>query len=157
MLCIRCGMLRPYESWFLVFFFFFFFWDRVSLYSSGCPGTHFVDQAGLKLRNPPASACLVLGLKACATTPCFSCSYAYECLTTPMPLVDNVHLSCYVAFEPLSKTSLACLWSYFWFSILFTWSTILLQPPCLMVEAIYISIKIGWLLPLTFFFLFKMS
>ena len=30
--------------------------DRVSLYSPGCPGTHFVDQAGLRLRNPPASA-----------------------------------------------------------------------------------------------------
>jgi hypothetical protein len=44
------------------------FWDRVSLCSPGCPGTHFVDQAGLKLRNPPASASQVLGLKACATT-----------------------------------------------------------------------------------------
>jgi hypothetical protein len=31
------------------------------------PGTHSVDQADLKLRNPPASA-RVLGLKACATT-----------------------------------------------------------------------------------------
>ena len=30
-------------------------WDRVSLYSSGCPRTHSVDQAGLELRNPPAS------------------------------------------------------------------------------------------------------
>jgi hypothetical protein len=30
--------------------------DRVSLYSPGCPGAHFVDQAGLELRNPPASA-----------------------------------------------------------------------------------------------------
>jgi hypothetical protein len=39
------------------------------VYSSGCPGTHFVDQAGLELRNPPASASGVLGLKACATTP----------------------------------------------------------------------------------------
>jgi hypothetical protein len=48
---------------------FGFFRDRVSLCSSGCPGTHFVDQAGLKLRNPPASASRVLGLKACATTP----------------------------------------------------------------------------------------
>jgi hypothetical protein len=44
------------------------FRDRVSLYSPGCPGTHFVDQAGLELRNLPASASQVLGLKACATT-----------------------------------------------------------------------------------------
>jgi hypothetical protein len=45
------------------------FRDRVSLCSLGCPGTHFVNQAGLELRNPPASASQVLGLKACATTP----------------------------------------------------------------------------------------
>jgi hypothetical protein len=51
------------------FFFFFFLRDRVSLYSPGCPGTHFVDQAGLELRNPPASASRVLGLKVCTTTP----------------------------------------------------------------------------------------
>jgi hypothetical protein len=44
-------------------------WDRVSLFSPGCPGTHFVDQAGLELRNPPASASRVLGLKAWATMP----------------------------------------------------------------------------------------
>jgi hypothetical protein len=43
---------------------FGFFRDRVSLCSPGCPGTHFVDQAGLELRNPPASASQVLGLKA---------------------------------------------------------------------------------------------
>jgi hypothetical protein len=47
-------------------FLFLFFRDRVSLYSPGCFGTHFVDQAGLELRNPPASQ--VLGLKVCATT-----------------------------------------------------------------------------------------
>jgi hypothetical protein len=35
----------------------------------GCPGTLFVDKAGLKLRDLPASASPVLGLKACATTP----------------------------------------------------------------------------------------
>ena len=29
---------------------------------------NFVDQAGLELRNPTASAARVLGLKACATT-----------------------------------------------------------------------------------------
>jgi hypothetical protein len=32
------------------------FQDRGSLCSPGCPGTHSVDQAGLELRNPPASA-----------------------------------------------------------------------------------------------------
>ncbi|GAB1301949.1 Ppfia1 protein [Apodemus speciosus] len=30
--------------------------SKVSLYSPGCPGTHSVDQAGLELRDPPASA-----------------------------------------------------------------------------------------------------
>jgi hypothetical protein len=61
--------------WFVSFFFFFslFFFlvfpDRVSLSSPGCPGTHFVDQAGLELRNPPASASRVLALKVCTTTP----------------------------------------------------------------------------------------
>jgi hypothetical protein len=49
------------------FVFVFVFRDRVSLYSPGFPGTHFVDQAGLELRNPPASASQVLGLKACTT------------------------------------------------------------------------------------------
>jgi hypothetical protein len=53
----------------IFFSFLVFFRDRVSLYTSGCPGTHFVDQAGFKLRNPPASASRVLGLKACVTTP----------------------------------------------------------------------------------------
>jgi hypothetical protein len=33
---------------------------------SGCPGTHYVDQASLKLRDLPASASRVLGLKASA-------------------------------------------------------------------------------------------
>jgi hypothetical protein len=47
----------------------FVFGDRVSLCSPGCPGTHSADQAGLELRNPPASAFRVLGLKACATIP----------------------------------------------------------------------------------------
>jgi hypothetical protein len=55
---------------FLFFFVFFLvFRDRVSLYSPGCPGTHFVDQAGFELRDPPASASRVLGLKACTTKP----------------------------------------------------------------------------------------
>ena len=42
--------------------------NSVSLCSPDCPGTHSVDQAGLKLRNLPAPASQVLGLKACTTT-----------------------------------------------------------------------------------------
>jgi hypothetical protein len=57
------------ENSFFVCFLFLFFRDRVSLYSPGCPGTHSVDQDGLELRNLPASASQVLGLKACATMP----------------------------------------------------------------------------------------
>jgi hypothetical protein len=48
--------------------FFSFFGDRVSLSSPGYPGTHSVDQAGLELKNPLASASQVLGFKACDTT-----------------------------------------------------------------------------------------
>jgi hypothetical protein len=55
-----CALLYPacQASLKILFYLFFFlvFRDRVSLYSPGCPGTHFVDQAGLELRNPPASA-----------------------------------------------------------------------------------------------------
>jgi hypothetical protein len=50
---------------FFFFFFFLVFQDRVSLCSPGYPGIHYVDQAGLELRNLPASE--VLGLKVCAT------------------------------------------------------------------------------------------
>ena len=62
-------------SFLFVFFVCLFVWlvffsqDRVSLYSPGCPGSHSVDQAGLKLRNLPACASQVLGLKVCTTTP----------------------------------------------------------------------------------------
>jgi hypothetical protein len=55
---------------FVCLFVFMVFRDRVSLCSPGCPGTHSVDQAGLELRNLPASASRVLGLKACAAFKC---------------------------------------------------------------------------------------
>jgi hypothetical protein len=51
-----------------IYIYILVFQDRVSLCSPGCPGTNSVDQAGLELRNPPASASQVLGLKVCATT-----------------------------------------------------------------------------------------
>jgi hypothetical protein len=56
------------QNW-LFFFSFFLFVCFLRQGFSGCPGTHSVDQAGLRLRNLPASASRVLGLKACATTP----------------------------------------------------------------------------------------
>jgi len=40
-------------------------------FSSGCPGTHSIDQTGQELRDLPASAASaarVLGLQACITT-----------------------------------------------------------------------------------------
>ena len=61
-----------------VCFLFWFFSDRVSLCSPGCPGTHSVDQAGLELRNLPASASQMLGWKACPTT-----AWIAHCLKVP--------------------------------------------------------------------------
>jgi hypothetical protein len=54
---------------------FFFVFCFVCFYSSDCPGTHFVDKSGLKLRSLPtsASASQVLGLKECATTLGYIC------------------------------------------------------------------------------------
>jgi hypothetical protein len=51
-----------------LFYLFLVYWDRISLCSPGYPGTHSVDQARLELRDLPASASRVLGIKACATT-----------------------------------------------------------------------------------------
>jgi hypothetical protein len=62
------GMVFCYCCFCLFVWLVLVFGDRVSLYSPGCPGTHFVDQAGLELRNPSASASQVLELKVCATT-----------------------------------------------------------------------------------------
>jgi hypothetical protein len=50
------GFLFFFYFYFYLFIYFLVFRDRVSLYSPDCPGAHFVDQAGLELRNPPASA-----------------------------------------------------------------------------------------------------
>ena len=47
---------------------FFYFRDRVSVYTPSCPETHFEQQPGLELKNLPASASKVLGLKSSATT-----------------------------------------------------------------------------------------
>jgi hypothetical protein len=83
-LCV-CISLAVFLVWFGLAF-----PDRVSLCSPGCPGTHSVDQAGLKLRNPPASASQALGLKECATTArlllCFECLVFFvSCILLPLP------------------------------------------------------------------------
>jgi hypothetical protein len=52
-----------------LFIYLLVFRDRVSLCSLGCLGTHSGDQAGLELRNLPASASQVLGLKVFTTMP----------------------------------------------------------------------------------------
>jgi hypothetical protein len=78
---------------------FLVFRDRVFLCSPGCPGTHFVDQAGLKLRNPPASASWVLGLKVCATTPSWGWAFkalvlaAWKSVFSCLPFEEDVKLS----------------------------------------------------------------
>jgi hypothetical protein len=65
---LACFPQLAFPAFFVCLFYLFCFGDRVSLCSPDCPGTHSVDQAGLKLRNPPASTFQVLGLEACITT-----------------------------------------------------------------------------------------
>lgn len=57
---VSLGEPRCPQIWY-TFFFFLVFWDTVSLCSPSCSRTHFRDQADLKLRSPPTSACRVLG------------------------------------------------------------------------------------------------
>jgi hypothetical protein len=68
--------------WFYGFLVFWFFETEVSLYSPGCPETHSVDQAGLKLGNPSTCLCpalqmlspfLVFSLKIPHPNPPFLC------------------------------------------------------------------------------------
>jgi hypothetical protein len=59
----------PYSFCCCCFLFVLFFETGFLCVVLADPGTHSVDQAGLELRNPPASASRVLGLKVCATTP----------------------------------------------------------------------------------------
>jgi len=73
--------------------FCFVFRDRVSLCSPGCLGTHSVDQAGLDLRDLPASASLMLGLKACV-----QCALPAETLPLPPPPLLALTLLFFVLF-----------------------------------------------------------
>jgi hypothetical protein len=101
----------------ICFSFFLFVWDRVSLYSPGCPGTHFVDQAGLELRNLPASASQVLGLKACTTTIqpsvnfCFSDLLISENKVLKFPTIIVWGSICVLSFSSFFyECGCSCIW-----------------------------------------------
>jgi hypothetical protein len=92
------------------FFLFLVFWDRVSLCSPGCPGTHSVDQAGLKLRSLPVFASQVLGIKG----------VSHHCLTYNSYIKISQHIS------------LICQWSLLLLSFL------ILLEVCLLYDILYI-------------------
>jgi hypothetical protein len=80
--------------------------DRVSLCIPGYPRTHFVDQAGLELRNPPASASQVLGSKACATT-----SQLFLILKSLLTVLKICKLYYRKKKPPLLGNNLARMWT----------------------------------------------
>jgi hypothetical protein len=57
-----------------------------------------VDQAGLELRNPPASASQVLGLKACATTARLNFLVLMQSLHLKLTLSKNLAESSCLSF-----------------------------------------------------------
>ena len=82
---------------------------------SGCPGTLSVDQAGLELRDVPASASHVQGLKACTTTtwhwvfdaPCF---VNKVCLTYVPMAMNGMKVKPWVwFFVPKGQMEVICL------------------------------------------------
>jgi hypothetical protein len=67
-----------------IYIYILFAWGRVSLCSPGCPGIHSVDEAG-DLRNSPASASQLLGLKACAPLPGHTVYFDYILPSPKLP------------------------------------------------------------------------
>jgi hypothetical protein len=84
-----------------VFWLFGFWFFGISLCSPGCPRTHSVDQAGLELRNPPAFASRVLGLKARATT--FWLHFVFVCLFVCLFVLFFQRISHHVALSAPSS------------------------------------------------------
>ena len=89
-------------------FLFVLFQDRVSLCSPAYSRTHSIDQAGLELRNLPASAFQVLGLKACATTAGLNPHYLFQ-LFNEMKIVNCTkrlhHRQHFQFFPNISRTT----------------------------------------------------
>ena len=138
-------------------------WDKVSLSSPGCPGAHSVDQIGLELRDPPASASPVLGLKVCTTTTwlfyfflsrcCWSWWLVWEILFVCLPLPSMLLGKRSHTVLPLCET-----WFGFCDSHLaaLTCSSVLVpSTPCIYHHRFSYIFKSGTLMPLDLFFCFK--
>jgi hypothetical protein len=91
-----CTFIYLFIYIYLFIFIYLVFQDRISLYSPGCPGIHFVVQAGLELRHPPASASQVLGLKACTTT----ARHTFNFLKTLFLMTVLKYLTSFLAHYP---------------------------------------------------------
>lgn len=100
---------------------------RISLRRSVCPGIHFGNWVGLKLRAPPAS---VLELKACATMltkiifvvfhgyKYFSHMYvwvAYVCLGVVLQTVLNCHWMLGIKLESFARATNPLSFFFFFF------------------------------------------
>jgi hypothetical protein len=125
--CLLVGELFCFCLVFLVSL--FVFWDRVSLYSPGCPGTHFVDQAGLELRNPPASASQVLGLKAFHLPVCLCTTFkpgdwgSQKEVSNPLELELQIIVSHYVVTGNQVYGRLQEQYMFFCPSLTWKWNT----------------------------------
>jgi hypothetical protein len=92
----RASILNHHLSsiWVFACLFVCLFFETWFLCSAGCPGTHSVDQADLKIRDPPASASQVLGLKVCVTNPArfifFPIYDSFSCMYVCVPCVRLV-------------------------------------------------------------------
>jgi hypothetical protein len=93
--------------------------------SPDCPGTHSVDQAGFELRNPPASAFQVLGLKACATAAQLGSLLPFVLSSLQLVLPRLMYVSFPIKFSqipfrpPPPSSSSFCLFCFFFLLLLF--------------------------------------
>jgi hypothetical protein len=81
------------------FWFCFVFLRQPSSEYPCCPGTHSVDQADLRLREPPVFASWVLGLKVCAMTACLESCFSYAQVSSK----GQTRSSAFASFQSVMK------------------------------------------------------
>ena len=91
----------------------FLFQDRVSLCSPSCPGTRSVDQVGLELRNPPASASWMLGLKTCIIMPSQIWLF-FMCMPVLLTCMCSMCMQCPGRPEEGVRSHYGWLWATMW-------------------------------------------